>query len=120
MKGLNLLCLLVFVAAAVSLACSQEVSDPETAAQSGANAPTATAATNLPTAANAPTAMPLPQICRPLRRLRRRQADAYGHFDGSAHAPCCAQGCVANGRGERDVGGIGFPFSSRAVQAWVG
>jgi uncharacterized protein YggE len=56
MKGLNLLCLLVFVAAAVSLACSQEVSDPETAVQSGANAPTATAATNLPTAANAPTA----------------------------------------------------------------
>ena len=51
MKGLNLLCLLVFVAAAVSLACSQEVSDPETAVQSGANAPTATAATNLPTAA---------------------------------------------------------------------
>ena len=51
MKGLNLLCLLVFVAAAVSLACSQEVSEPETAAQSGANAPTATAATNLPTAA---------------------------------------------------------------------
>ena len=33
MKGFKLLCLLVLVAAAVSLACSQEVSEPETAAQ---------------------------------------------------------------------------------------
>ena len=51
MKGFNLLCLLVLVAAAVSLACSQEVSEPETAAQSGADVPTATAATDMPTAA---------------------------------------------------------------------
>ena len=34
MKRLNLLCLLVLVAAAISLACSQEVSEPETAAPS--------------------------------------------------------------------------------------
>ena len=51
MKRLNLLCLLVLVAAAISLACSQEVSEPETAAPSGADVPTATAAANLPTAA---------------------------------------------------------------------
>ena len=44
MKGFNLLRLLVLVAAAISLACSQEVSEPEPAVQSDADRPTATAA----------------------------------------------------------------------------
>ncbi len=54
MKGLGLWCLLVFVAAAISLACSQEVSQRETAAPTGADVPTAAVAPNLPT--EAPTA----------------------------------------------------------------
>ena len=51
MKGLNLFCLLAFFAATISLACSQEVSERETAATSSDDAPTATAAASLPTTA---------------------------------------------------------------------
>ena len=66
MKGLNLLCLLVFVSAAISLACSQEVSQSETAATSGADVPTATATANLPTAAPVPVSVqPMPTAIAP-------------------------------------------------------
>ena len=50
MKGLKLLWLPLFAAAAISLACSQEVSPPETPATSGTDAPTAAAITDPPTA----------------------------------------------------------------------
>ena len=49
-----------------------------------------------------------------------RPLDAYAHGDRNTHAHHCPQNCVPNGRGERAVGVIGFPFSSRAVQAWIG
>ena len=58
MKKFYLLCLLLFVAAAISLACSQEVSDSATAATSGTDIPTVAAATSPPTAA--PIAATLP------------------------------------------------------------
>ena len=57
MKGFNLLCLLVLVAAAVSLACSQEVSEPKTSAQSDTDIPTATAAPVTETVNPMPTAI---------------------------------------------------------------
>ena len=57
MKGFNLLCLLVLVAAAVSLACSQEVSEPEPVAPSGADVPTVAAAPVTETVNPMPTAI---------------------------------------------------------------
>ena len=61
MKRLNVLCLLGLVAAAISLACSEEVPERETAPTVGAIAPTATTATVLPTAAPvAATVRPIP------------------------------------------------------------
>ena len=77
--SLNLLCLLVLAAATISLGCSQEGSEPETAAQSDADVPSATAApvtetikptptvilTEVPAATAAPvteTANPMPTI----------------------------------------------------------
>ena len=58
MKGLGLWCLLVFVAAAISLACSQEVSQRETAAPTVADVPTTAVAPGMP--AEAPTAAAAP------------------------------------------------------------
>ena len=61
MKGLNLLCLLAFVAAAISLACNQEVSEREIAATSSDDVPPVTAAVSLPpTAPVAATVPPMP------------------------------------------------------------
>ena len=59
MKGLNLLCLLAFVAATISLACSQEVSERETAATSSDDVSTATASASLPTTAPVTATVPL-------------------------------------------------------------
>ena len=66
MKGLNLWFLLVFVAVAISLACSQEVSERETDAPDGADVPTATAATGWPTPAPVTsTVRPMPTTSAP-------------------------------------------------------
>ena len=63
MKGLSLLCLLALVAAAISLACRQEVSEPETPVTSGVAVPTSASATNPPTAAPATaTVRPTPTL----------------------------------------------------------
>ena len=87
MKGLNLLCLLVFVSAAISLACSQEVSQSETAATSGADVPTATATANLPTAAPVPVSVqPMPTAIAteaPTPTAVPRAASRTGGWSGS-------------------------------------
>ena len=103
MQGFNLLCLLVLAAATISLGCSQEGSEPETAAQSDADVPSATAAPVTETVNPMPTAISA-EVAAPPAAPRVESGTGGGH--GGLVLLGSHSAAVPSRRGSGNIGGL--------------